>query len=243
MSNHQSGSRSAAIAAELRDEILRGQYRQGERLPSERDLAERFGVHRSAVREALKGLEQLGVARIRPGGARVAPLEEASLDVVEHMLGLEDPPNPEMVDHVLEVMSGLFSLAARLCAERADTAQRAKIGELLGELEREEHSVADAVRLTQQLGDRFVEASRNMVLTLVRHGVKTHFMNSLEMPDEAAPEWSRAGHFRRLSQAIEAHDGLAASEAAYELTHAMRRHAVASLEAARGQHKRSETES
>ncbi|MEE9281079.1 MAG: GntR family transcriptional regulator, partial [Myxococcota bacterium] len=32
------------VATQLRNEILRGQYRAGERLPSERDLAERFGV-------------------------------------------------------------------------------------------------------------------------------------------------------------------------------------------------------
>ena len=45
-------SQDSTIAAELRDAILRGQYRCGERLPSERDLAQRFGVHRSTVREA-----------------------------------------------------------------------------------------------------------------------------------------------------------------------------------------------
>jgi GntR family transcriptional repressor for pyruvate dehydrogenase complex len=243
MPTHPSASRSAAIAAELRDEILRGQYRQGERLPSERDLAERFGVHRSAVREALKRLEQLGVARIRPGGARVAPLEEASLDVVEHLLGLEDPPDPAMVDQVLEVMSGLFAMAARLCAERADDAQRAAVAELIGELTRENLTAADTVRLTQQLGDRFVEASGNMVLTLVRHGVKTHFMNRLGLPDEDAPEWLSSEYFRRLARAIEARDGPAASEAAHELTHAVRRQAVAVFEAEREQHRRAEAKS
>jgi len=243
MSTNPSASRSAAIAAELRDEILRGQYRQGERLPSERDLAERFGVHRSAVREALKGLEQLGVARIRPGGARVAPLEEASLDVVEHLLGLEDPPNPEIVDQVLEVMSGLFSMAARLCAERADSSKRAAVEQLIAELTRENLTAAEAVRLTQQLGDHFVEASGNMVLTLVRHGVKTHFMNHLELPDDLVPEWLHTEHFRHLARAIEARDGAAASEAAYELTQAMRRQAVATLEAERERHRHAEAES
>jgi DNA-binding FadR family transcriptional regulator len=79
------------LATELRDEILRGRFRAGERLPSERDLAERFGVHRGAVREALKKLEQLGVAEIRPGGARVLPLTEASLDVVAPHTALQVP--------------------------------------------------------------------------------------------------------------------------------------------------------
>jgi len=97
-----SSSQDSSIAANLRDDILRGQYRCGERLPSERDLAERFGVHRSTVREAFKRLEQLGVATIQPGGARVAPLEDASLDIVEHLLALDDPPDPEILDQALE---------------------------------------------------------------------------------------------------------------------------------------------
>ena len=86
-------SQDSSIAAVLRDDILRGQDRCGERLPSERDLAERFGVHRSTVREAFKRLEQLGVARIAPGGARVAPLEEASLDV--HVVSGREQLGPE----------------------------------------------------------------------------------------------------------------------------------------------------
>ena len=58
-------TQESSIAAELRDDILRGHYRSGERLPSERDLAERFGVHRSTVRSAVKRLEQLGIAAER----------------------------------------------------------------------------------------------------------------------------------------------------------------------------------
>jgi DNA-binding FadR family transcriptional regulator len=231
----QPPSQSAAISAELRDEILRGQYRSGERLPSERDLAERFGVHRSAVREALKRLEQLGLAHIRPGGARVAPLDEASLDVVEHLLGLEDPPNPVVVDQVLEVMSGLFATAARLAAERATDEQRARIGELLGQLATDAQGVEDRVRLIHALGDAMVEASGNPVLRLVRRGLKTKFMERLEQNEIEGTAVSslRPAHYRKLARAIEAHDGSAASEALYELTVAIRRHAVETITALR----------
>ena len=66
-------TRTEDITRELRDEVLRGQYRPGERLPSERDLAARFGTTRDVARIALKKLEQLGVAAVEPGGARVQP--------------------------------------------------------------------------------------------------------------------------------------------------------------------------
>lgn len=226
----QASTRSAAIAAELRDEILRGQYRRGERLPSERDLAERFGVHRGAVREALKRLEQLGLARIHPGGARVAPIEEASLDVVEHMLELEDPPNPELVDQVLEVMSGLFSMAARLCAERASDQQRADIRKLLARARKSLPS-QERIELMHQLGDLFVEASENLVLKLVRRGVTTDFIDQLDArrPHLLAPYSPSELHFQKLADAIDAKSGAAAAEAVHQLTLEIRRHAMEAI--------------
>jgi len=229
----QHTSQSAAIAAELRDEILRGQYRSGERLPSERDLAERFAVHRGAVREALKRLEQLGLADIRPGGSRVAPVEHASLDVIEHLLGLEDPPDPVMVDQVLEALSGLFMMSARLCAERATDAQRAAIYTLVDRLLSEDIDMNERVRLTRELGDRFVEASENLVLQMIRRGMKTQFMDRLTVPEIPPPITMRAPHLRRLRRALEERDGNAASESIYELTRAIRKHALDSISAER----------
>ncbi len=227
-------SRSAEIAAELRDEILRGQYREGERLPSERDLAERYGVHRGAIREALKRLEQLGVARIQPGGARVAPIEEASLDVVEHLLGLDSPPDPLMVDQTLEVMSGLFSLAARLCAERASDEQRS---ELLTLLERAKGEMAweERVELMHAIGDLCVAASNNLVLRLVRRGVKTDFIERIhrDNPDLSVPPRPAPIHFERFAAAIESHNGAAAADAVLELTNEIRHQAMEAIESQR----------
>ncbi|MDA1076587.1 MAG: winged helix-turn-helix domain-containing protein, partial [Proteobacteria bacterium] len=70
------------IAKHLTEDILAGRYRTGERLPSERDLSIRFDTNRGAVREAMKKLSHLGLARIQPGGARVCPMDEASLDII-----------------------------------------------------------------------------------------------------------------------------------------------------------------
>ena len=91
-------TRTDDVTDVLRTEVLRGQYRPGERLPSERDLAVRFKTTRGVVRVALKRLEQLGIADVQPGGARVVAVHEASLDVVGHLLDLESPPQPELVE-------------------------------------------------------------------------------------------------------------------------------------------------
>lgn len=51
------------LSADLRRRILDGSLRQGESLPTEAELSERFGVHRSTVREGLRQLEQEGLLR------------------------------------------------------------------------------------------------------------------------------------------------------------------------------------
>lgn len=231
----QSHSRSQRIAAELRDEILRGRFRSGERLPSERDLAERFGVNRGSVREALKKLEQLGLTDIQPGGARVTPIEEASLDVIEHLLQLEDPPNPMLVDQVLEVFSGLFGITVRLGTERANDEQREAILAAIEQLANPALGHVDHFERFHRLGDLFLEAAGNMVLKLVRRGLHTHLLdgigqrNGLDVPPPAA---LRGPPLRLLADAVRTRDGAAATEAAHELTIAMRGHIAETLSAA-----------
>ena len=52
---------------ELRMRIVRGDWRPGDRLPSERQLSEQLGMSRASVREAIRGLEATGVVDVRHG--------------------------------------------------------------------------------------------------------------------------------------------------------------------------------
>ncbi len=54
------GRISEEIAQQLKESILLGLFKPGDRLPSERDLAEQFRVSRVVIREALRALENLG---------------------------------------------------------------------------------------------------------------------------------------------------------------------------------------
>jgi len=55
------------IVEQLKDMLSRGELRPGDRLPSEREMAESLGVSRASVREALTALEAIGILDIRPG--------------------------------------------------------------------------------------------------------------------------------------------------------------------------------
>ena len=111
------------IANHLIADILEGSYRVGERLPSERDLAARFKTNRGAVREAMKTLQQIGLADIQPGGARVQERDQASLDVIGHILNRGDLPDRELVDQILVVINNLLALAAEQAIKVATDAE------------------------------------------------------------------------------------------------------------------------
>ena len=138
-----------------------------------------------------------------------------------------------MVDQLLEALSGLFMMSARLCAERATDEQRIAIYALLDRMTIEQLDVNERVLLARELGDRFVEASDNLVLQIIRRGMKTQFMDRFAGTQVAAPSTIRIPHLQRLRRALEERDGTAASESIFELTRAIRAHALDGITAER----------
>jgi DNA-binding FadR family transcriptional regulator len=127
----QRQSLSDAVFEQLRDQILRGERQPGSPLPAERTLCEALGVNRSAVREALRRLEQAGLVAVRQGGSsRVLDFRRStSLDLLGTLLSSADGRfDGRVVRSILEMRSALGPDAARLaalrggpmCAERLD---------------------------------------------------------------------------------------------------------------------------
>lgn len=104
----------------------------GEKLSSERKLAEQFEVNRHAIREALKRLEQGGLVRITHGGAtRVLDWRDTGgLEVLLELGGDGIEAPAEIVRSVLEMRASIGADAARLCAERGTGEERALVAEL-----------------------------------------------------------------------------------------------------------------
>jgi DNA-binding FadR family transcriptional regulator len=123
----------------LRAEILAGSLAAGDPVPSERTLAERHGVNRHAVREALKRLEQAGLVRITQGGpTRVQDWREHGgldllLDLVRESAGPDAGAGPpaEVVRSVLELRALIGVDAARRFVERAPDAERERVAGLV----------------------------------------------------------------------------------------------------------------
>ena len=78
------------IVSQLEALIFEGSLQVGERLPAERALAERFGVSRPSLREAIQKLVAKGLLVSRQGGAQGGPEERLKLG----HLGSSDPGTP-----------------------------------------------------------------------------------------------------------------------------------------------------
>lgn len=74
------------IVEQIEASILKGELKPGEKLPSERELAEQFGVSRTAIREAVKALTQKGLVEVHMG--RGTFVINSTPLAVRHSLGL-----------------------------------------------------------------------------------------------------------------------------------------------------------
>lgn len=103
------------IARRLVEVILSGQIEPGARMPSERQLAESFGVGRSAMREALKALSLIGLVEVRQGdGTYLRQADTALLpEVIEWGLLLGEPRTMDLVEARQEIEVILAGLAAK----------------------------------------------------------------------------------------------------------------------------------
>lgn len=205
----RAGRVSELVVAQVRRIIVDGQLRPGERLPAERELAERFGVSRVTVRDALRVLEAQGLVQIRVGargGAFVtAPTSRKVGEGIHTMLRLETV-TPEAVAEARLVME-LGTVALAVAAATADDLSR-----LLDVCDRAEQALAAGrydVALSAEFHATLAAAAHNGAIHLITES----FRGPLSMaaararePAEDAHRRSVAEH-RLLVQAIAARDG------------------------------------
>jgi len=74
------------IIAQIRDAILSGKLKPGDRLASEKELIEEFGVSKATMREALRVLEVIGLLEIRKGISGGAFVAEVGMRTTLHAI-------------------------------------------------------------------------------------------------------------------------------------------------------------
>lgn len=118
---------SDTVHAHLRDAILAGELAPGDAVASERELSERFGVNRHAVREAINRLQQARLVQVSQGGAtRVLDWRATGgLELITDLVrDHSEQIDAGLMRSITEMRACIGIDAARRCAERADAATR-----------------------------------------------------------------------------------------------------------------------
>lgn len=126
---------SEEVRSRLLDLIHSGSIGMGEALPSERELMERLGVGRPAIREAMQSLEVIGLIEIRHGErARVAEPSIGRMvdrigETMKHILS----HSPASLENLKEARATFEKEIVRIAARRRSEADLARLEEILVE--------------------------------------------------------------------------------------------------------------
>ena len=199
---------SSAIVRQIELLILRGILRPGERLPSERDLADRLGVSRPSLRDALSSLQDQGLLTARAGsGVFVADVLGSAFSPA--LVRLFEAHDTAMSDY-LSFRRDMEGLAAERAARHGSESDLKVIAAILQKMEAA-HMQGDAreeAQLDAQFHMAIIEASHNVVMLhmmrsmydLLRQGV---FYNRQAVFDQAPARTALLDQHRAINQAIQ----------------------------------------
>src|SRR5258706_9988478 len=142
------------IVQQIEDSVQKGTLKEGDQLPAERELAQQFGVSRTAVREAIKALHEKGLVDAFPG--RGTFITSGNSNSMRQSLDrILKSGQADGAAHLAEIREILEPEIAALAAVRADEQDLATM--------REAVAVIDNAR---QDADAYIEADLDFHLAL-----------------------------------------------------------------------------
>lgn len=209
---------SSAVVRQIELLILRGILRPGERLPSERDLAERLGVSRPSLREAISELQDKGLLASRAGaGVYVAEVLGSAFSPA--LIALFSNHDEAVFDY-LSFRRDMEGLAATRAATLASDTDLAVIQSVFDKMEtaHAKRDPTDEAQLDAAFHLSIIEASHNVVMLhmlrsmydLLREGV---FYNRQVMFKQRRTRDVLLDQHRAINTALQQRDGPAARAA------------------------------
>jgi GntR family transcriptional repressor for pyruvate dehydrogenase complex len=201
------------IVQQVEESIRKGVMKPGDQLPPERELAQQFGVSRTAVREAVKALREKGHVEAYPGrGTFITDgTSHAIRQSLDRMIRIGQPEGSGFLAEVREILEPEI---ASLAAVRADAQDIAAM--------REPIAVMDEARKD---ADAFIEADLDFHLALAEAAANPLILSLIDsivgllreqrmriFLVEGGPDRGQY-HHKRILEAIEHHDPVGAREA------------------------------
>jgi GntR family transcriptional repressor for pyruvate dehydrogenase complex len=201
------------IVKQIEESVQKGTLKEGDQLPAERELAQQFGVSRTAVREAIKALHEKGLVDAFPGrGTFVTSGKSNSMR--ESLDRILRSGQSDGAAHLTEIREILEPEIAALAAVRADEQDLATMREAVGVMDNARQDADTYIEADLDFHLALAEAAANpFVLSLIdsivgllrEQRMRTFFV-------EGGPDRGQF-HHKRILAAMESHDSKAAREA------------------------------
>lgn len=201
------------VFQQLRRLIVDGVVKPGEAFPSERHLAERFGLNRIHVREALQRLEFYGLVRTRPQSATV--VTSTGIRALDGLFADILTFDRDDVAALMETRAALETQTARFAAERASGDELAELRAAMDAFRAEVEAGRTGIEHDLMFHLKVAEASHNPVMrSLV--GLLAPDIVKLAKADQTCADGRAAealAEHETIMRAIESRDGDAAAKA------------------------------
>lgn len=209
------------VLQSIEEQVFAGKLRAGDRLPPERELAPVFGVSRSALREALRVLETIGVLVAQPGrghdsGARIVRNPD---DALGRLLRLHFALGSYSLHDVMEARVALERSSFAAAAEHASDEDLDAAGAVVARMARKGIGPEDFNELDTEFHVKVASGSGNALTSTltaaVRESVRPLILRALEEVDDWPATQARlnAEHTEML-RLVRTGDGEAAADLA-----------------------------
>lgn len=200
------------VVRQLQDLMQRGLLRSGDRLPPERELANRFQVSRATVRQALSVLQAIGLIESRVGNGTFARSDRLYLTVTDLASALRSTRGT--LAEQLELRRLIEPQVARLAAERGAEADLDAVSHYISLQEAHFSLGSTFIEEDSAFHLAIAHATKNTLLVKMIEGIHELLRESRERSSQTTEALRRSleGH-RRVQRAIRDRDGQAAYDA------------------------------
>jgi GntR family transcriptional regulator, transcriptional repressor for pyruvate dehydrogenase complex len=182
----------------IKEMIISGRVRPGEKLPREADLAAELGLSRNSLREAVKALSLINVLDVRQGDGTYATSLAPSL-LLEAVSFVVDFHRDDTVLEFLEVRRILEPAATALAATRMSDEDRVELGKVL--------KTVDVSTPVEELVAADLEFHRQIALG-ARNSVLASLVDSMSAPTTRARVWRGMTEPRALERTLAEHGAI-----------------------------------
>jgi len=201
-------STASKVERQIKRAVLEGHFSPGEFLGSENDLAERFGVSRLPIREAMGRLSALGVVGVRTGaggGVRIAEGNPApAIEALAIQLALMSISATEVLDAWRCLERSVLKMAAEQASEEELAAIETAIDHAQSLAETADEAFTEAALDCHQAE---VDAARNHVLSVTMAAIFYVLFPTVNKNTTASRAKGVLDYHRKMLAAIRSRDG------------------------------------